>query len=72
MSLPSSFKAAVVPTPGEQHVIQERSLGPLADDEVAVKITAAAINPVDHKVRDYVSIRDTTMPGMSRLSSYNY
>lgn len=56
MSLPSSFKAAVVPTPGAQHVVQDRSLSPLAEGEVAVKITATAINPVDYKARDGVSV----------------
>lgn len=53
MSLPSSFKAAVVPTEGGQHVVQDRSLAPLAQNEVAVKITATAINPVDWKIRAY-------------------
>ncbi|PWY96959.1 GroES-like protein [Testicularia cyperi] len=53
MSLPSTFKAAVVPEPGAQHTVVDRSLAPLADDEVAVKITATAVNPVDWKIRDY-------------------
>ncbi|KAJ1032257.1 hypothetical protein NDA18_001749 [Ustilago nuda] len=53
MSLPTSHKAAVVPEPGAQHTIADRSLSPLAADEIAVKITATAINPVDWKMRDY-------------------
>ncbi|SNX84101.1 related to Zinc-binding oxidoreductase [Melanopsichium pennsylvanicum] len=53
MSLPSSFKAAVVPEAGAQHQVVDRSLGALASDEIAVKVAAAAINPVDWKMRDY-------------------
>lgn len=53
MSLPSTHKAAVVPEPGAQHVVVDRSLSPLSPDEIAVKITATAINPVDWKMRDY-------------------
>lgn len=59
MSVPNTFKAAVVPEPGAQHVVSDRSLAPLAADEVAIKITATAINPVDWKIRDYkVFIKD--------------
>ena len=53
MSLPSSHKAAVVPEAGAQHKVVDRSLAPLAADEIAVKVTATAINPVDWKIRDY-------------------
>ena len=53
MSLPSSHKAAVVPEAGAQHKVVERSLAPLSADEIAVKVTATAINPVDWKIRDY-------------------
>ncbi|KAJ1030008.1 hypothetical protein NDA16_000921 [Ustilago loliicola] len=53
MSLPTSHKAAVVPEAGAQHTVVERSLSPLSSDEIAVKITATAINPVDWKMRDY-------------------
>lgn len=53
MAVPETFKAAVVPTPGAQHEVSDRSLPELAPGEVAVKITAAAINPVDWKIRDY-------------------
>ncbi|KAJ9476443.1 Protein TOXD [Pseudozyma hubeiensis] len=53
MSLPSSHKAAVVPEAGAQHKVVDRSLAPLSADEIAVKVTATAINPVDWKIRDY-------------------
>lgn len=59
MSVPSKFKAAVVPEPGAQHVVSDRELSPLSAGEVAIKITATAINPVDWKIRDYkVFIKD--------------
>ena len=53
MSIPASFKAAVVPEAKAQHVIEDRSLKPLQPTQVAIKITATAINPVDWKIRDY-------------------
>lgn len=53
MSVPSKFTAAVVPEPGVQHDRSQRSLPPLEPGEVAIKITATAINPVDWKMRDY-------------------
>ncbi|KAM0433869.1 hypothetical protein ACHAPT_003812 [Fusarium lateritium] len=53
MSLPTTFKAATVAGKGEKHVTSERSLSPLNSGEVAIKITATAINPVDWKIRDY-------------------
>ncbi|KAJ5263525.1 GroES-like protein [Penicillium angulare] len=53
MSIPASFKAAVVPEPHAQHNIVDRSLQPLQPTHVAIKITATAINPVDWKIRDY-------------------
>ncbi|KAI1497739.1 quinone reductase [Biscogniauxia marginata] len=53
MTVPKTFKAAVLPEPGAQHVVSPRSLAPLEKDAVAVKITATAINPVDWKMRDY-------------------
>ncbi|KAI1338961.1 quinone reductase [Xylariaceae sp. FL0016] len=53
MSVPDTFKAAMVPEPGAKTVVQDRSLAPLGKDEVAIKITATAINPVDWKIRDY-------------------
>jgi NADPH:quinone reductase-like Zn-dependent oxidoreductase len=53
MAVPETFKAAVMPEPGAQNVVVDRSLAPLENGEVAIKITATAINPVDWKVRDY-------------------
>ncbi|KAI1491011.1 quinone reductase [Biscogniauxia mediterranea] len=53
MTVPQTFKAALVPEPGAQHVVGPRSLAPLEKGEVAIKITATAINPVDWKMRDY-------------------
>lgn len=53
MTVPQSFKAAIVPEPGAQNVIQERSLPPLETGEIAIKITATAVNPVDWKMRDW-------------------
>jgi NADPH:quinone reductase-like Zn-dependent oxidoreductase len=50
--IPSSFKAATLPSPKGKHVVTERSLGALAPGEVAIKVTATAINPVDWKIRD--------------------
>ncbi|KAJ4418657.1 putative secondary metabolism biosynthetic enzyme [Gnomoniopsis sp. IMI 355080] len=59
MSVPNTFKAAVVPEPGAHHVVSDRQLSPLGPGEVAIKITATAINPVDWKIRDYkVFIKD--------------
>ncbi|KAL2822395.1 chaperonin 10-like protein [Aspergillus granulosus] len=53
MSVPSAFKAALLNEGSRKHTITERSLGPLGNDEVAIRITATAINPVDWKIRDY-------------------
>ncbi|PYI10676.1 GroES-like protein [Aspergillus sclerotiicarbonarius CBS 121057] len=53
MSLPTTFKAAVVPEPHGQHTIAERSLPSLDPSQVAIKVTATAVNPVDWKIRDY-------------------
>lgn len=53
MSVPETFKAAIVPKPGAQNTIVDRSLPALSAGEVAIKITATAINPVDWKMRDY-------------------
>lgn len=53
MTVPETFKAAVVPEPGAQHIVADRSLPALGAGEVAIKITATAINPVDWKIRDY-------------------
>jgi NADPH:quinone reductase-like Zn-dependent oxidoreductase len=53
MAVPDTFKAAVVPSPGKQHIVVDRSLPPLQSGEVAIKITATAINPIDWKMRDH-------------------
>ncbi|KAF3001093.1 hypothetical protein E8E14_005285 [Neopestalotiopsis sp. 37M] len=53
MAVPETFKAAVMPEAGALNVVQDRSLAPLEKGEVAIKITATAINPVDWKIRDY-------------------
>ncbi|KAK9423596.1 putative Enoyl reductase (ER) domain-containing protein [Seiridium unicorne] len=53
MAVPETFKAAVMPEEGAQNVVADRSLAPLEKGEVAIKITATAINPVDWKIRDY-------------------
>lgn len=50
--VPSSFKAATLPSPLSRHTVSERSLAPLEPGEVAIKVTATAINPVDWKIRD--------------------
>ncbi|KAI0002672.1 quinone reductase [Xylariaceae sp. FL0662B] len=53
MPVPKTFKAAVLPEARSHHVLSTRSLAPLEKGEVAIKITATAINPVDWKIRDY-------------------
>ncbi|KAI5926504.1 quinone reductase [Camillea tinctor] len=53
MTIPKTFKAAVLPEAGAQHITSPRSLAPLEKGEVGVKITATAINPVDWKMHAY-------------------
>jgi NADPH:quinone reductase-like Zn-dependent oxidoreductase len=53
MSIPETFKAAVISDAGAPITIADRSLAPLESGEVAIKITATAINPVDWKMRDW-------------------
>ncbi|KAI0173894.1 quinone reductase [Pestalotiopsis sp. NC0098] len=53
MAVPETFKAAVMPEAGALNVVADRSMAPLEKGEVAIKITATAINPVDWKIRDY-------------------
>ena len=53
MSVPAKFKAAMVSGRNEQHTIVERSLPPLRSGEPAIRITVAAINPIDWKMRDF-------------------
>lgn len=52
MSVPPTFKAATFAAPGARHIIADVSLPALKSGEVAIKITASAINPVDWKVRE--------------------
>ena len=53
MSVPSSHRAAFLHGKGEAPKIAERTLGEVKPDEIAIKISATAINPVDWKIRDY-------------------
>ncbi|KAL7907751.1 quinone reductase [Trichoderma velutinum] len=53
MPVPQTFKAAMVPEPRAQNTVVERSLESLGPGEIAIQITATAINPVDWKMRDY-------------------
>jgi NADPH:quinone reductase-like Zn-dependent oxidoreductase len=53
MGVPETFKAAVVPEPKAQITVVDRSLAPLEKGEIAIQVTATAINPVDWKMRDY-------------------
>ena len=54
MSLPSKFLAATIQSPKSRHAIIERSLTEdIRPDEVGIKITATAVNPVDWKMRDH-------------------
>lgn len=52
MSAPTTFNAAVLKSAGERLVVGPRSLPSLRPDEVAIKVTATAINPVDWKLRE--------------------
>lgn len=45
-AVPSSFKAAVMPAPLSRHTVDDRSLAPVGPNEVAIHVTATAINPV--------------------------
>ncbi|KAH0036811.1 hypothetical protein KCU78_g1835, partial [Aureobasidium melanogenum] len=53
MPCPNSFQAAVVPEQGARHIVATRTLAPLEPGEVAIKITATAVNPIDWKMRDW-------------------
>ncbi|KAK7697748.1 hypothetical protein SLS64_013222 [Diaporthe eres] len=52
MPVPSSFKAATFAAPGARHTVADVSLPALEPGEVAIKVTATAINPVDWKVHE--------------------
>lgn len=53
MSVPPTFKAATFAFPGAQYNVTDVSLPALEPGEVAIKVTATAINPVDWKVRKW-------------------
>lgn len=53
MPLPNHFLAAVVPEQNARHTIASRGLAPLESGEIAIKITATAINRIDWKMRDW-------------------
>lgn len=53
MPLPSVFQGCEVLTPKAKLSLVQRRLPTLGPNEAGIKITATAINPVDHKMRDY-------------------
>jgi NADPH:quinone reductase-like Zn-dependent oxidoreductase len=53
MTIPHTFKAAVLPEAGGKHVVSDRTWAPLESGEVGIKIISTAINPVDWKIRKY-------------------
>ncbi|KAG9204924.1 hypothetical protein G6514_009380 [Epicoccum nigrum] len=52
MAIPSAFLGCEVLTPKAKISLVQRTLPALEANEVGIKITATAINPVDHKMRD--------------------
>ena len=52
MAIPTAFLGCEVPTPKARISLVQRTLPALGPNEVGIKITATAINPVDHKMRD--------------------
>jgi NADPH:quinone reductase-like Zn-dependent oxidoreductase len=53
MSLPSAFQGCEVLTPKTRLTLVQRRLPALRPNEVGIRITATAINPVDYKMRDH-------------------
>ena len=53
MPVPQKHRAAYIHAKGEAPKIFERTLSSLKPNEIAIKIAATAINPVDWKIRDY-------------------
>ncbi|CZR53935.1 related to NADPH:quinone reductase and related Zn-dependent oxidoreductases [Phialocephala subalpina] len=52
MSLPTSHLAAILPAPRQKLEIKTRATPSISLDEVLIKITATAINPIDWKFQD--------------------
>jgi NADPH:quinone reductase-like Zn-dependent oxidoreductase len=52
MAIPTAFLGCEVLTPKARTSLLQRTLPALGPNEVGIKITATAINPVDHKMRD--------------------
>lgn len=52
MSFPTSHNAAILRVPKSQHVIGIRATPSISSDDVLIKVTATAINPIDWKLRD--------------------
>lgn len=52
MAIPSAFVGCEVLTPKARLSLVQRTLPALGAKEVGIEITATAINPVDHKMRD--------------------
>ena len=65
-SIPTSHLAALLPAPGSTprtHSVGDRATPSLGPDDVLIKVTATAINPVDWKIRDY-NLFLTTFPAV--------
>jgi NADPH:quinone reductase-like Zn-dependent oxidoreductase len=58
MSLPSTFQGCEVLTPKAKLSATQRSLPAPGSNELCIKITATAINPVDRKMRDHDAFLD--------------
>jgi NADPH:quinone reductase-like Zn-dependent oxidoreductase len=52
-SVPTSHRAASLPAPHSTHSVGDRATPSISPDELLIKVTATAINPVDWKIRDY-------------------
>lgn len=52
IAVPETYQAASLPAQGATHNVTPRSLAPLEPNEVAIRVTATAINPVDWKIQD--------------------
>lgn len=53
MSLPSSFQGCEILKPKTPMTVVQRRLLTLGVNDVGIQVNATAINPVDHKIRDY-------------------